>query len=221
MPISIDDIRASAPILTVREAADILEMPRAEKLRSWTRRSGGRPPMVHSLPPRKRGYPTIPLVGLAEGSSLNALRHGGMTMHEASLAVKFIREKHNDPFALANPELVTDGTDAFLKTETDLVRIKDRQAAFQEVLRDHLRPLILGDDGYVERYRLFDDPEIVIDPRFNSGRPSFADSMIPVFPIVGALQAGDGRHAIAEDFDIPVEQVAFVEQHRERFALIA
>lgn len=221
MAIPADDIRASSAILTLREVAGVIDMKKPERIRAWTKKSGSRPPMVHSVPAMKRGYPTIPLVGLAESSSLHALRAAGMSMQEAARTVTFIREEYDDPFALANPKFVTDGTDAFVQSGETIIRVRDKQAAFHDVLKKHLRPLLLGDDGYVERYRLFKDPEIIIDPRFNSGRPSFADTMVPVFPIAGALEAGEPVPSVAGDFGLSFEQVRFVEQHKERLALIA
>lgn len=221
MSISTADLRASAPILTFREASRLIGMDSSEKLRSWTRPSEGKPPLVHSHKARKRGWPTLPLVGLAEGFSLNALREMGMSMQQARIAARYIREESGDQFAMANPQFVTDGTDAFLQSEDELIRIRDQQGAFKEVLRGHLAPLLFGSDGYVERFVVAEDPLIVVDPRFNGGRPSFADTLVPVFPILGALEAGDPPEIVALDFDIESSKVGFIDEQRERFSLIA
>lgn len=221
MSIDSSDIRVSAPILTFRRAAELIGITRPEKLRAWSRASGSRPALVHAIPPRRKGWPTLPLIGLAESSSLNALRDFGMSMQQASAAAQYIRSEMSDQYALANPQFVTDGTDAFIETDDVLMRIKDQQGAFKDVLRDHLRPLILGADGYVEQFLVEADPRIIIDPRFNSGRPSFADSMMPVFPIVDLLLGGENPRHIADDFEVDFSQVEFIDEHKERFSLIA
>lgn len=221
MSITPDDLRASAPILTFREASRLIGMQSPDKLRLWTRASGDRPPLVHSHKARRKGWPTLPLVGLAEGFSLNALRGMGMSMQQARVAARYIREESGDQFAMANPKFVTDGTDAFVQTDDELMRIRDRQGAFKEVLKDHLSPLTFGSDGYVEQFVVDENPRIVIDPRYNGGRPSFADTMVPVFPILGALQAGDSQSSVASDFDLDPDFVRYVDERRERFALIA
>lgn len=221
MSITPNDLRASAPILTFREASRLIGMENPEKLRSWTRGSAGGPPLVHSHKPRRRGWPTLPLVGLAEGFSLNALREMGMSMQQARIAARYIREVSGDKFAMANPQFVTDGTDAFVQMKDELMRIRDQQGAFKEVLQGHLSPLMFGSDGYVEQFVVAEDPRIVVDPRFNGGRPSFADTMVPVFPILGALEAGDSQDSVASDFDLNSDFVRYVDEHRKRFALIA
>lgn len=221
MSISASDLRASAPILNFREASRLIGMDSPEKLRSWTQQSGSRQPLVHSHKARRRGWPTVPLVGLAEGFSLNTLREMGMSMQQASIAARYIRDESGDQFAMANPQFVTDGTDAFVQTADELMRIRDRQGAFKDVLKGHLAPLMFGSDGYVEQFVVAESPRIIVDPRYNGGRPSFADTMVPVFPILGALQAGDSRDSVASDFDLDLELVRFVDERRERFALIA
>lgn len=221
MSIAANDLRASAPILTFREAARLIGMQSPDKLRSWTRAAGSRPPLVHSHKARKKGWPTLPLVGLAEGFSLNALREMGMSMQQAGVAARYIREESGDQFAMANPKFVTDGTDAFVQTEDELMRIRDRQGAFKEVLKGHLAPLMFGTDGYVERFIVSEDPLIVVDPRYNGGRPSFADTLVPVFPVLGALEAGDSPEVVALDFNLDSSKVGFVNGQRKRFSLIA
>lgn len=142
-------------------------------------------------------------------------------MQQARIAARYIRKESGDQFAMANPRFVTDGTDAFLQSEDELIRIRDQQGAFKEVLRGHLAPLLFGSDGYVERFVVAEDPLIVVDPRFNGGRPSFADTLVPVFPILGALEAGDPPEIVALDFDIESSKVGFIDEQRERFSLIA
>lgn len=220
MPISTDDIRASAPILTYPEVAVLAHMPEGT-LRTWARGRGNRTAIVHTHKPFKRGFPSIPLVGLAEASSLRALRKGGMKMTEIARAADFIRRESGDNFALTNPRLVTDGATAFVQYDHGLRRIRDGQEAFVDILRHHLEPLHLGPDGYVDQFIVDQDTGITIDPRFNSGRPAFARSRIPVFAVLGSLAGGDSPDEVADDYGITIEEVRSVESRKDYFSLIA
>lgn len=220
MAISHDDIRANAPILTRRQTADIVGMP-METLSKWTRTRPNRIPMIHSVHARHRGWPTIPLVGLAESSVLRGLRDGGMSMHQARMASEYIREKSGDPFALANPSLVTDGTFAYLASDDSIVRVSDGQFAFMEVLKGHLRPLILGSDGFVTGFRLEDVPGLMIDPEYNGGRACFEKNKMPAFPIVDGLRAGETRDSLAKEYALTLTEVTDIERNidwLEKFA---
>ena len=212
------DPRFTSPIATRGEVANLLAI-NPEKLTSWAKSSPGRPPMVHTV----HGYGrfTVPLVGIAEAASLEALRAGGMSMQVARKAADFIRER-GDEYALASPQLFTDGTDAFIRDNAGLMRLRDRQGTWEEVLADHLRPLIIGPDGLVEAFRVlqFKSGEVTVDPRFNAGRMSFVDSRVPVFVIAGALQAGEKVERVADDFGIDAHLVAEVHQLLEWLATV-
>ena len=179
--------------------------------------------MVHKVEPRRRGWPSIPLIGLAEASSLSILRRLGMSMQTAAKAVDFIRAEFNDEYAMASPHLVTDGIDAFVhfaKTD-DVVRIKDRQQAIVEVVRDHLRPIVVGADSYVEAYEVNRaGVSMFIDPRFSAGRLTFANRT-PVFAVLGALKSGEEPIRVALDFGLPPTHVEAIGGDLEWLAQVA
>jgi uncharacterized protein (DUF433 family) len=135
-----------------------------------------------------------------------------MSVQQARKAADFIRDAYNDEYAIASPRLFTDGTDAFVEDSHGLVRIRDGQGAWREVLDEHLRPLIIGEDGFVEAFRVeqFGASEVTIDPRYNAGRMSFTRNRVPVFAVAGALTAGETADAVASDFGLEHAEVGDV-----------
>ena len=131
-----------------------------------------------------------------------------MSMQQARKAADFIRDTYGDEYAMASKRLLTDGTDAFIEDEYGIARLKDGQGAWREVLREHLRPLIMGPDGFVEAFRVeqFTNSDVTIDPRFNAGRMSFTRNRVPVFTVAGALEAGEELGHVADDFGLTIEE---------------
>lgn len=219
------DVRATSGICTPAAVAELARMPEST-LRSWMKPSGTRAdPLIHSVLTMRRGWPSIPLLGLAEASTARALRDARLPMRVLVEAAEYIRDHADDEFALANPRLVTDGTAAYLhdvKTD-DLTRLKDGQGTFVDVVRRHLRPLIPGDDGYVAQYRVmrFATSEVVIDPRMNTGRMYFTRTGVPLFVVAGALRAGEHPAIVAEDFDLTRDEVSEVESNLEWLEAVA
>ena len=154
---------------------------------------------------------------------MNALRNMSISMPTVIRAAEFIRERWRDPYALANPNLVTDGIELFFhdSRSDEIFRIRDRQHAFIDVLRDSLSPVILGSDGYAMAYTLpVPELDLTIDPRFNSGRPSFANK-VPAFAVVGSLRAGESSVEVAAQYGLPPTQVMAVERNLDWLELAA
>jgi uncharacterized protein (DUF433 family) len=218
------DARFTSPILRPREVATLVSMPEPT-VRRWTRPIDDRPPMVHEVRTQRRGWPSIPLVGLAEASVLRALRDGGMTMKTAVDAGRYIRDAFNMPYAMASPRLVTDGVEAFILDSDagELVRIKDNQHAFIDVLQEHLRPLQIGRDGFVESFRVLrlEDVDVDIDPYYSAGRMSFRRNRVPVFAVVDSLMAGESARTVEIDFRLTPTEVQAVERHLPWLAKVA
>lgn len=55
---------------------------------------------------------------------------------------------------------------------------------------------------------------IAADPRTNFGQPYFADSGTPLYMVHGMLEAGETIKDIADDYDLPVDQVTEVAQRQ-------
>jgi uncharacterized protein (DUF433 family) len=137
-------------------------------------------------------------------------------MQEIRGTAEYIRAEHDDMFALASPKFVTDGTDAFVHDHLGLTRMKDRQMAIRETVADHLRPLVIGDDGFVQAFTVerFAFP-VTVDPRYNAGQMSFVRNRVPLFAIAGQLAAGEAVPLLMSDFGLTAEEVLDVQKHLE------
>lgn len=201
----------TTPIASRAEVSALVSVP-GPKLSSWARKTGSKPPLVHTSHWPQSGRLTYPLVGIAEASTLNALRVAGLSMQQIRGTAEFIRSEHNDPYALASPKFVTDGTDAFVQDHLGLTRMRDLQLAIRETIRDHLRPLIIGKDGFVEAFKVdrFSSP-VTVDPRFNAGQMSFVRNRVPLFAVAGQLLAGEHPQAVMLDYGLTPEEVTDVQ----------
>ena len=83
------DLRASAPICTPAEVATLVRstVP-LSTVYSWMKATHTRPALIHNVEPEVRGWPRIPLIGLAEASVLRAMRDRKMKMPEIAAAVR-------------------------------------------------------------------------------------------------------------------------------------
>jgi hypothetical protein len=208
-----DDIRASTPICTTAEVATLVGMP-TPTVYSWTRKRGHRPALVHTVANDLRGWPTIPVVGLAEAHVIRALRSMDIRMSKIAEVVNWLRNEANDPFALASPKLVTDGIDLYVQRDADLERAFDGQRPIKETIADHLREIDVWPDGYAGGYspeRL--GPAIQIDARFSAGRMSFVRNRVPLFAVAGGLIAGDSPESVAADYGLNPDEIALVERN--------
>lgn len=212
--------RFSSAIVTVRHAADLVGMP-VNTLQSWTGQRQSRRQVVTRLQPPRRGWPSIPLVGLVEAATLRALLE---YMHPTEVwdAAQWLRERYDTPHPLAHEQLVTDGTYAYVEEHQDqLYRLRTNQHVFRESIQEHLRPVIFAEDHYPRAYRVPRIPGVTIDPRFNAGRMAFERTRVPLFAIVGSLQAGDEPTEVADAYGLTLDEVRDVEQHMDWLAQAA
>lgn len=213
MPIAQDDPRVSSPIATRSEVSRLVnESPQA--LSRWTQKAA-RGPLVHTVRDAHTRF-TFPLVGIAQASVVAAFLESGLSMRNIRSAVQRLQDESGDPFVLASPELVTDGTDTFLLDAEGLTRLKDRQQAIHEVLRQHLKPLKVDSRGYVEAFVVERfASEVTIDPMFNAGAMSFTRSRMPLYAPAGAIKAGERPRDVAEDFDLTEVELGDVQANLE------
>jgi len=213
MEVDYQEARFVAPICTVRDVAEIVGMP-VETVKTWAGQRHSRRQMFSRTPQGRRGWPSVPLVGLVEANTLRTLRDM-LAPSEVEAAATWIRQRYAEPYALANRRLVTDGAYAYIQENpSELYRVKTRQHAFVEVLDAHLKPLIFEDDDYPVAYKVR-IPGVVIDPRFNAGRMTFARNRVPVFAVLGSLQGGDSVDEVMEQYGLTLQEVAAVDEHRE------
>lgn len=201
--ITSDDIRVAAPIFTAGEVATITGMKPGTAY-AWSRRD-----LITSVPARRRGWPSIPLLGLAEYETFRGMRAANMPMEEVVAVADFIRTEI-DQFGFLSREVVHDGAVAYLQNNRELERVVNGQFAFFAVIEDRLKPFEFDDDGLLYQYRVARLPGVVIDPRFNAGRMMFEDSGVPLFAVAGMLRAGEMPAVIADEFGISGTQIAAI-----------
>lgn len=210
-----DDIRFTSAICTPAEAATLADMPTGT-VRSWMRPTSKSTPIVHSVGTERQGWPTLPLVGVVETWSMRTLRRSGVPMQKLRKVAESLQAEYDDPYVLARPILFTDGIDLYRRDRGYLFRVEDGQQPIEEVIADYLSRVDLdtSDDPTAFRVPLTSDVSLVMDPHFNAGRPSFENSRVPAFAILGSLDAGDPPQVIAADFGISDEEVNAINERR-------
>jgi uncharacterized protein (DUF433 family) len=229
-----EDIRFRVPIYTMAEAARYLAL-RPNTFASWVkgyrREFRDRPavtgaPLITGVRPEFRGGPSVPFIGLAEGMFLSALRRTGMPLQQIRPALELVRSELGVEHALASRRLYHDGATLLWEVSNsntvdpdarhiarDLVVLRDGQYVFRQVIEKHLK-LITYDDMYARRVGLpeYEVAEIIADPEINFGKPYFALTGTPLATVHGMLRSGETVADIADDFDLPFDQVTEVAQ---------
>jgi uncharacterized protein (DUF433 family) len=91
----------------------------------------------------------------------------------------------------------------------ELVVVRTGQHQFSEVVRNYLRRIRYGSDGWASRVRLpsYQRAEVIVDPRIAFGLPLVVHGGARVEDLVDRFVAGDSVADIAYDFDVPPEEV--------------
>lgn len=216
------DIRFRSAICTAKQAAKLSAMP-ATTVRSWTIATETRPAMVHTVPNERRGWPTVPLVGLVETWSMRALRTAGVPMTKLVKVAEDLRHEYSDPYVLARPILFSDGIDLYRRDHGHLFRIEDGQQPIEKVIEKYLQKIELDSDEHPKAFRipLPGGVELTLDPRFNGGRPSLPRNRVPAFAVLGALDAGEKSTTVAADYDLDMAEVLAIEQAAKWLTAVA
>ncbi len=228
------DVRFTVPLFTVAEAARFLDVP-SSTFASWVkghqravppRTIADGAPVVTGLAAELHGGPSIPFGGLAEAMFLSALRSMGMWLRQVRPALDMLWDQVAvaHPFAsrqllVAGPELLADisGSDtldaAVRRSARDLIVLRGDQYVFRDRIARFLR-LIEYDDTYASRLHLprYEVAAIAVDTDTNFGRPYFAYNGTPLEVVKGMLNISETVGAVADHFDLPVDQVTDVAQ---------
>ncbi len=161
------------PLLTPRETARHLQVPRST-LESWLREEAAGEPLVHRVPPLRRGWPSVPFVAVIEAYVLRSLRDLKISKRKVRDASAAIRREFGSPYGLATRRIATDGIDIFIDYAAGrLERAHDAQRPIREIIDRYLR-YITWDEGGGSPVRLM-LPQyaavapVVIDPRLGWG----------------------------------------------------
>ena len=209
-----DDPRLSRAIFTLREAAGYLDVPKST-IHAWARPAKGEP--LITVFPRRGAQATVPFIGFAEAYALAAFRRAGVPLQRIRPAVDALAQNIGLEHALASKRLYTDGAEVLYdyaaeRNEDDLLElvvVRTGQHRFSEVVRDYLKRITYGSDGWASRVRLpsYRQAEVVVDPRVAFGLPLVVHGGARVEDLVDRFVAGDTLADIAFDFDVPPEEV--------------
>lgn len=208
-----NDKRYEAGILTVRQASALSNVPE-KALRRWIRRGA-----IQSVPNIRQGWPTVTLAGLIESHLAGELMGRGYSPRKVSDILASLEGRERSDYIENVPKLVTDKVEIFIQDPELLTRLKDGQGAFQW-LGETLDPIV-SIDGQV---RAFDPPKAPftrVHPGVNGGRLSLINTQVPVFALVGSLQAGESVTAVADEYEVPVDDVAPIAEDLNWFAKAA
>ncbi len=210
-----DDLRLSRPIFTLREAAGYLDVPKST-IHAWARASGANAPLITTFP-RHGAQATVPFIGFAEAYVLSAFRRSGVPLQRIRPAVEVLSGTIGIEHALASERLYTDGAEVLYDYAADrdeealseLVVVRTGQHQFSEIVRDYLKRITYGDDGWASRVRLptYERAEVAVDPHVAFGLPLVVHGGARVEDLVDRFVAGDSVADIADDFGVPADEV--------------
>jgi uncharacterized protein (DUF433 family) len=223
-----DDPRVAQPIFTLQEAAAYLDMPRST-LALWARPRDGTP-LITSRP--RRGHQaTVPFIGFAEAFVLSAFRRAGVPMQRIRPAVAVLSKTIGVEHALASRSLYTDGAEVLYDYAAEneesgmleLTVVRTGQKQFNEVVKDYLRRIEYGNDGWASTIELpvYGEAHVIVDPRRAFGLPVVLHGGARVEDLVDRFAAGETIEDIVKDFNVPRGEVEAVIRVATRAALAA
>jgi uncharacterized protein (DUF433 family) len=220
-----DDQRFTQPLYTVAGAARIVGMP-TSTLANWAkgyeRQFADRPPVamgpvVTAIEPSHPGGPSIPFVGLVEAMVVQAFRRTELPLQRVRRALAVLADHGELRHALASQKLYTDGANVLYDYATHegdgqlrlLTVVASGQRVFHEVVDAYLRRIHFGGDPWATEVVVpVTEREILrIRPEVASGDPLFVASGAPLSAIVSRFRAGEPVDLIADDYDIPLDDV--------------
>jgi uncharacterized protein (DUF433 family) len=228
------DVRFDVPLYTVAEAARYVKVPEST-YGTWARgydrtlrdprgrrRKVHGDPVIAAFPAAKRSQPVVPFVGLAESMVLAAFRKAGVSLQHIRQTIPVLKAQIGTQHALAFERLHTDGAvilfdfahrggndEEAAEQLSGLTRIVDGQRVFAEVVRDYLRRITYGDDGWAAELVLpYGDHEVLkIRPDRAAGRPLFVRGGAPLDDVVSRWRAGDRLADLAADYEVPTDDL--------------
>lgn len=209
------DLRLARPLFTLRETAGYLAVPKST-IHDWVRPAGDRPPLITACP-RRGTQATVPFIGFAEAYVLAGFRRAGVPLQRIRPAVERLSRTIGMEHALASQSLYTDGAEVLYDyaAERDdgdlleLVVVRTGQHQFSEIVRDYLKRITYGSDGWASCVRLpsYGRAEVVVNPGIAFGLPLVVHGGARVEDLVDRFVAGDSVADIADDFGVPPEEV--------------
>jgi uncharacterized protein (DUF433 family) len=144
-----------------------------------------------------------------------AFRDAGVSLQQIRKAVAVLEREIGIEHALASEQLFTDGASILYDyAENDrepelLTHVVTQQRVFADVVRDYLRRITYGPDGWPTRIvsPITSRDIVAVDPERSFGQPIFVRGTAPVESVVGRWRAGESIAHVAEDFGVPAGDV--------------
>jgi uncharacterized protein (DUF433 family) len=210
-----EDIRFSAPLYTLDEAALFLHIPRST-LSDWTRARPGSTPVVTSMGRPHRGDPAIPFIGLAEGMVARAFRQTGLPMQYIRKALVRLAQdlggNEGIQHALASDRIKKHGAKLLHEWNEELsayTEVVSRNYVFTPVVEEGLQRIEFALDGWARRLTLPLTKEAVIevDTQRAFGQPVFIRGGARLVDVIERFKAGDRLSDLAYDFEVTEDDV--------------
>lgn len=210
-----DDLRVAQAIFTLRETSAYLGIPRSTVHR-WAVSAEGEQPLITRFSARGREA-TVPFIGFAEALVLSSFRRAGVPLQRIRPAVEVLQREIWIDHALASERLYTDGAEVlcdYAESHGDgelkeLVVVRTQQRQFTEVVKNYLKRIRYGGDGWASSVGLpiYRHANVVVDPKVAFGLPVLVKGGARVEDLVDRFQAGDSVDFLAADFGVPPDQV--------------
>lgn len=205
-----EDIRYTAGILNLAEAARLLAVPR-QTFHRWARGYERGEPLIHAL--ASEAPSPVTFTALTEAHVLEALRQAGVRLHRIKPAIRALQTQFGTEYVLTARELATDGIDVlwdFSRSAAGegLIEGRTGQHVIRAIVQDYLQYITRADDGRPTRLQLpvFEPLKVVVDPWHGFGQPRF-DNGARVSDVAAMLKAGEDADGVAEEFGISIDAV--------------
>lgn len=218
-----NEIRFSRALYTVPQAARLVGMS-SSTLLTWAhgyertpagRRAVRQGPVITCLPSRDDRR-VIPFIGLVEATVVQAFRRTGLPMQRIRRALELLTEQGELEHALASRKLYTDGAAVLYDYARShpgdpiqlLTVVTSGQRVFHEVVQEYLQRISFGDQWATELVvPVTKRPLLRVRPGVAFGEPLFIHGGAPLNAVRSRLLAGESIEALADDYDIPADEI--------------
>jgi uncharacterized protein (DUF433 family) len=214
--------RRNLPAYPLSEAARYLKVP-PSTLRTWV---AGRPYHVasgtkHSDPlivPASSSPLQLSFWNLIEAHVLRAFRQEhGVALSELRSAMEYAQDRFKIERLLLSKELGSSAGNMFIQRYGELIHLSaSAQLAMTSLFREHLSRVEWDENEFpirlhpvVSSIAILESQPIAIDPVIACGRPVVKSRYIETATIAMRLDAGETPAALAADYDLSEEEVAF------------
>ncbi|RWR22833.1 DUF433 domain-containing protein [Microbacterium enclense] len=95
-------------------------------------------------------------------------------------------------------------------SSSGLAVVRNKQGVIREVVNDYLQTISFA-NGLVESFRpIRYGGTVFVDPRINSGRPSFVETGVRIIDVENRVAAGEPLDEVADDYDLDPREIRHV-----------